>query len=44
MLAVDMTGDAVKAKNGSMVAYTGQIAFKNCPVAVTACVAWSPAG
>ncbi|WP_030379996.1 MULTISPECIES: AIM24 family protein [unclassified Streptomyces] len=28
VLAVDMTGDAVKAKNGSMVAYDGQIAFK----------------
>ncbi|GAA5082176.1 AIM24 family protein [Streptomyces similanensis] len=28
MLAVDMTGDAVKAKNGSMVAYDGQMAFK----------------
>ncbi|MET8895796.1 AIM24 family protein [Streptomyces albogriseolus] len=27
-LAVDMTGDAVKAKNGSMVAYDGQMAFK----------------
>ncbi|MGW0531482.1 AIM24 family protein [Streptomyces sp. NPDC003032] len=28
VLAVDMTGDAVKAKNGSMVAYDGQLAFK----------------
>ncbi|HET6861079.1 MAG TPA: AIM24 family protein [Streptomyces sp.] len=28
VLAVDMTGDAVKAKNGSMVAYDGQVAFK----------------
>jgi uncharacterized protein (AIM24 family) len=28
VLAVDMSGDAVKAKNGSMVAYDGQIAFK----------------
>lgn len=28
MLAVDMAGDAVKAKNGSMVAYDGQMAFK----------------
>ncbi len=28
MLAVDMSGDAVKAKNGSMVAYDGQMAFK----------------
>ncbi|MFF7334082.1 AIM24 family protein [Streptomyces sp. NPDC008150] len=28
MLAVEMTGDAVKAKNGSMVAYDGQMAFK----------------
>ncbi|MFJ2745547.1 AIM24 family protein [Streptomyces sp. NPDC087440] len=28
VLAVDMTGDAVKAKNGSMVAYDGQITFK----------------
>ncbi|GGV89794.1 hypothetical protein GCM10010500_15460 [Streptomyces nigrescens] len=28
MLAVDMTGDAVKAKNGAMVAYDGQMAFK----------------
>ncbi|MFJ6695447.1 AIM24 family protein [Streptomyces sp. NPDC091272] len=28
VLAVDMTGDAVKAKNGSMVAYDGRIAFK----------------
>ncbi|NDZ82458.1 MULTISPECIES: AIM24 family protein [unclassified Streptomyces] len=28
MLAVDMTGDAVKAKNGSMVAYDGQMTFK----------------
>lgn len=28
VLAVDMTGDAVKAKNGSMVAYDGQMAFK----------------
>lgn len=28
MLAVDLTGDAVKAKNGSMVAYDGQMAFK----------------
>ncbi|KUF16052.1 hypothetical protein AT728_16900 [Streptomyces silvensis] len=28
MLAVDMTGDAVKAKNGSMVAYDGTMIFK----------------
>ncbi len=28
MLAVDLTGDAVKAKNGSMVAYDGQMTFK----------------
>ncbi|BFO15367.1 hypothetical protein SHKM778_17550 [Streptomyces sp. KM77-8] len=28
VLAVDMTGDAVKAKNGSMVAYDGDMAFK----------------
>jgi uncharacterized protein (AIM24 family) len=28
VLAVDMTGDAVKAKNGSMVAYDGQVTFK----------------
>jgi uncharacterized protein (AIM24 family) len=28
VLAVDMTGDAVRAKNGSMVAYDGQMAFK----------------
>ncbi|MGP3948156.1 AIM24 family protein [Streptomyces sp. 7N604] len=28
VLAVDMTGDTVKAKNGSMVAYEGQMAFK----------------
>jgi hypothetical protein len=28
VLAVDMTGDAVKAKNGSMVAYDGQMDFK----------------
>ncbi|MFJ3518073.1 AIM24 family protein [Streptomyces sp. NPDC090131] len=28
VLAVDLTGDAVKAKNGSMVAYDGQMAFK----------------
>ncbi|MDG4859994.1 AIM24 family protein [Streptomyces sp. T-3] len=28
VLAVDMTGDAVKAKNGSMVAYDGQVSFK----------------
>ncbi|WP_069170649.1 AIM24 family protein [Streptomyces griseus] len=27
-LAVDLTGDAVKAKNGSMVAYDGRMAFK----------------
>ncbi|MGW3802349.1 AIM24 family protein, partial [Streptomyces clavifer] len=27
-LAVDLTGDAVKAKNGSMVAYDGQMTFK----------------
>lgn len=27
-LAVDLTGDSVKAKNGSMVAYEGQMAFK----------------
>ncbi|WP_082598042.1 MULTISPECIES: AIM24 family protein [unclassified Kitasatospora] len=28
VLAVDMTGDAVKARNGCMVAYTGQMNFK----------------
>ena len=28
VLAVSMSGDAVKAKNGSMVAYDGQMAFK----------------
>ncbi|OON79585.1 AIM24 family protein [Streptomyces tsukubensis] len=28
VLAVDMSGDAVKAKNGSMVAYDGRMAFK----------------
>ncbi|MER7578357.1 AIM24 family protein, partial [Streptomyces sp. NPDC126514] len=28
VLAVDMTGDGVKAKNGSMVAYDGRMAFK----------------
>ncbi|MFI7388550.1 AIM24 family protein [Streptomyces sp. NPDC049813] len=28
MLAVDMTGDGVKAKNGSMVAYDGRMTFK----------------
>lgn len=28
MLAVEMTGDAVKAKNGSMVAYDGRMTFK----------------
>ena len=28
VLAVDVTGDAVKAKNGSMVAYDGSMAFK----------------
>lgn len=28
VLAVDMTQDAVKAKNGSMVAYDGEMAFK----------------
>jgi uncharacterized protein (AIM24 family) len=28
VLAVSMTGDAVKAKNGSMVAYDGEMAFK----------------
>ncbi|MFJ7148359.1 AIM24 family protein [Streptomyces sp. NPDC100445] len=28
VLAVDMTGDAVKAKNGSMVAYDGRVTFK----------------
>ncbi|MEU4094827.1 AIM24 family protein [Streptomyces sp. NPDC026673] len=28
VLAVDMAGDAVKAKNGSMVAYDGQMNFK----------------
>ncbi|SEC51066.1 Uncharacterized conserved protein, AIM24 family [Streptomyces sp. 2131.1] len=27
-LAVDLAGDAVKAKNGSMVAYEGQMSFK----------------
>ncbi|WP_328911518.1 AIM24 family protein [Streptomyces sp. NBC_00234] len=27
-LAVDLTGDGVKAKNGSMVAYEGRMAFK----------------
>ncbi|MCC2277566.1 MULTISPECIES: AIM24 family protein [Streptomyces] len=28
VLAVDMAGDAVKAKNGSMVAYEGEMTFK----------------
>ncbi|MDI3386045.1 AIM24 family protein [Streptomyces sp. B-S-A8] len=28
VLAVSLAGDAVKAKNGSMVAYDGQVAFK----------------
>ncbi|MEU6079640.1 AIM24 family protein [Streptomyces sp. NPDC047108] len=28
VLAVDMAGDAVKAKNGSMIAYDGDMAFK----------------
>ncbi|MFD3731064.1 AIM24 family protein [Streptomyces sp. NPDC058632] len=28
VLAVEMTGDAVKAKNGSMVAYDGDMAFR----------------
>ncbi len=28
MLAVDLTGETVKAKNGSMVAYEGRMAFK----------------
>ncbi|MFZ3568111.1 AIM24 family protein [Streptomyces sp. BH097] len=28
VLAVDMTGDSVKAKNGSMVAFDGRMAFK----------------
>ncbi|MEV7421686.1 AIM24 family protein [Streptomyces sp. NPDC091212] len=28
VLAVEMTGDAVKAKNGSMVAYDGRMTFK----------------
>ncbi|AXI79502.1 AIM24 family protein [Peterkaempfera bronchialis] len=28
VLAVDMMGDAVKARNGSMVAYSGQMSFK----------------
>ncbi|WP_338486343.1 AIM24 family protein [Streptomyces sp. SCSIO 75703] len=28
VLAVDLTGDAVKAKNGSMVAYDGEMTFK----------------
>jgi uncharacterized protein (AIM24 family) len=28
VLAVEVSGDAVKAKNGSMVAYDGQMAFK----------------
>ncbi|QHC33641.1 MULTISPECIES: AIM24 family protein [unclassified Streptomyces] len=28
VLAVELTGDAVKAKNGSMVAYDGQMSFK----------------
>ncbi|MEV7086977.1 AIM24 family protein [Streptomyces sp. NPDC093085] len=28
VLAVDLTGDAVKAKNGSMVAYDGRMTFK----------------
>ncbi|WP_104818340.1 AIM24 family protein [Kitasatospora sp. MMS16-BH015] len=28
VLAVDLAGDAVKARNGSMVAYTGQMNFK----------------
>ena len=29
MLAVDISGDAVRASTGSMVAYTGQVQFKN---------------
>lgn len=28
VLAVTLSGDAVKAKNGSMVAYDGRMAFK----------------
>lgn len=28
VLAVDLTGDTVRAKNGSMIAYEGQMAFK----------------
>jgi uncharacterized protein (AIM24 family) len=28
VLAVDLTGDSVKARNGSMVAYDGQMSFK----------------
>ncbi|MFD8937851.1 MULTISPECIES: AIM24 family protein [unclassified Streptomyces] len=28
VLAVDMSGDTVRAKNGSMVAYDGQVSFK----------------
>ncbi|MFE2373150.1 AIM24 family protein [Streptomyces sp. NPDC059398] len=28
MLAVDLTGDSVRAKNGAMVAYDGQMTFK----------------
>ncbi|WP_035845867.1 AIM24 family protein [Kitasatospora azatica] len=28
VLAVDLAGEAVKARNGSMVAYTGQMSFK----------------
>ncbi|MQS14062.1 AIM24 family protein [Streptomyces kaniharaensis] len=28
VLAVELAGDAVKARNGSMVAYTGQMSFK----------------
>ncbi|WP_431782876.1 AIM24 family protein [Streptomyces chumphonensis] len=28
VLAVDLTGDAVRAKNGSMIAYEGDMAFK----------------
>ncbi|MEV6790695.1 AIM24 family protein [Streptomyces sp. NPDC051320] len=28
VLAVDLTGDAVKAKNGSMIAYDGRMTFK----------------
>lgn len=39
-LAVDLTGDAVKAKNGSMVAYDGRMAFKKMSGGGEGSVAW----